>query len=559
MRLINTTLIICACLASHLHAHIRFENAGQELDKGNGRQVKLGDFNCDGNLDAFVRYSDSKAVYYGDGHGLFQKGEQTFPDPMVIGDMNLDGYDDVITSEKVWLNNGQGQFLTEHTIVKTAASENLWSGSIADLNGDGHPDLFAIMDYAASRVYLNNGNGTLTDTGQKLGDGIIGSGQLAIITLGDLNNDGAIDAITGGWRWDGSTQCPNHAWLNDGNGHFTQSQGLDEGGGHVHGLALGDLNGDGWLDLVMALQQGYRSGRIYMNDGTGRLIAGSNIGGNRGEGAGLADFDADGDLDLVMAQSRPTTRVWINNGEGQLSGGPSLGSLCTWGLAVGDLNADDKPDIISVGHDLNGNSAIDAFPQIWLNTTAVLDPNGPVENKTSALRFDSVQGAIYYANSGDEIVIAPGVYRESLTLDKDIRLQSTDPNAPYAIGGTIIQANTYKPVLTLNDNTEACTIAGLTLRAGSVGVIGTTTNATFRNCRIMDNVSHGLDLTGSSPHLSHCLISANGETGITMHPGAGRRKPPCMPQLINCYIVDNNDLSVVSGQPIIVDSLITDH
>lgn len=559
-------IIVLFSFVTLLQAQISFDSTGQQLEKGNGRQVKLADFNGDGKLDAFVNYWSSTALYYGDGHGLFQKSEQSFPDPMIWGDLNKDGAIDVIADSAVWLNDGTGRFSRTSDISWQETDKTMGRGTIADLNGDGNPDLLTIMRYQQgngwyfySQLFWGDGFGQLIDSGQKLGDGLIGTGQLAQIVLDDLNQDGSVDAITSGWRWPPNSggPCPNHVWLNDGTGQFNLSQGLDEGESHVHGLAVGDLNGDGWLDLVMALQDSNRSGRIYLNNGTGRLVAGTNISGQRGEGVGLADFDGDGDLDLAMAQSRPTTRIWINDGTGQLTTGPALGNLCNWGLDVGDFNGDGKPDVFTVGHALSGSTAIDASPQIWLNTTPLPDPNGTVENKTSAMRFKTVQGAIYYAGPGDEIVVAPGFYQESLTLNKDIRLQSVDPNDPYYIGGTIIQGNTYKPVLSLSSNSEACEIAGLTLRAGSIGISGTTTNTTIRNCRIMDNVTDGIELSvQSNPHLLNCLIIANGQTGIKMLSGSGRGNPSCKPVIENCIIVNNGQAAIEGGEPVIIGSII---
>ncbi|MFC1762116.1 right-handed parallel beta-helix repeat-containing protein [Planctomycetota bacterium] len=203
------------------------------------------------------------------------------------------------------------------------------------------------------------------------------------------------------------------------------------------------------------------------------------------------------------------------------------------------------------------------FDIFWIRTDAVLPvPNGTVFNATLGTRFSSIETAIRLAQSGDTIIVEPGVYQESITFDKDVTLQSVDPNDPYYIGGTIIQGDPNEPVITLNNNTEACTIAGLTLRTGSVGVSGAATNATFHNCRIMDNVNHGMDLIGSSPLLSHCLITANGKCGIAMQvrpasPGrGGLPEIPCEPLIENCYIVDNNNLSLVGGQPVVVESLI---
>ncbi len=551
-----------------LQAQLSFESTEQPLVQGNGRRVRLADFNCDGNLDAFVDYWDSEEVYYGDGHGLFQQGTQSFPDPSIIGDLNKDGAVDVISGNAVWLNDGKGQYSTSFPISWSETDKSLDGGAIGDLNGDGHPDLWGKMYYRQgssgyyySQIFWGDGSGQLTDSGQKLGDGLIGTGELSYIVLDDFNKDGAIDAITSGWRWPQNTgPCPNHVWLNDGTGQFNLSQGLDEGGSHVHGLDVGDLNGDGWLDLVMALQDGNRSGRIYLNDGTGRLVAGINIGGQRGEGPKLIDFDNDGDLDLAMPQSRPTTRIWENIGDGTLRRGPALGSLCNWGMDVGDFNGDGKCDVFTVGHDLSGNTAIDASPQIWLNTTPWPDPNGTIENKTQGLRFKTIQGAVHHADPGDEIVIEPGIYHECLTLDKDLKLQSVDPNNPYTIGGTIIQGSAYRPALTMNDNSPACEIAGLTLRAGTIGMQGTATEAVLRNCRLMDNLTHGMELFDESDlYLNHCLITANGQTGITMHVKEKRSSLLyCEPVIEDCVVVQNGQADIIGGQPDVIGSIVSD-
>lgn len=206
---------------------------------------------------------------------------------------------------------------------------------------------------------------------------------------------------------------------------------------------------------------------------------------------------------------------------------------------------------------LAGWRSTDQADIYWVDARAVLpDPNGPIENLSSGMRFSSIKCAVNYANDGDKIVIGPGIYQESIDLTgKTISLQSVDPNDPFYVGGTIIQGSTDSPVVTLQDNSETCEIAGMTIRTGSIGIKGTETNATIRNCRIMDNATHGLELSeGSSPNLKHCLITSNGQTGITMHAGSGRSK--CEPIIENCIIVYNGQQAISGGEPIIVDSII---
>jgi len=205
------------------------------------------------------------------------------------------------------------------------------------------------------------------------------------------------------------------------------------------------------------------------------------------------------------------------------------------------------PDVSNINHDL-----------YWVHTNAFMpDPNGPIQNLSSEQRFGSIRLAIHFAGAGDTIVVEPGIYHESIVLDKDVTLQSVDPNDPYYAGGTIIQADLDDPVVTLNENTAACTLAGLTLRGGSVGVAGTSTHAVLRNCRIMDNATHGLELfDGSEPTLDHCLITANNQAGIMMHAGQDRRVTYCKPQLHHCYVMDNGEGALSGGQPMLVDSYV---
>lgn len=352
-------------------AQVSFEKNGQQIPRVDGRSVALGDLNEDGALDAVFGSWDNNYVYFGNGKGQFNDSKQQLSSSysLEVGDVNNDRHLDVICGNTIWLNDGKGHFTSRSGVTGDIAGIEL-----ADLNGDGHLDIFAIVDVSASRVFFNYGNGNFTDSGQKLGDGTIGTGQITELALGDINNDGAIDAITAGWRWNGSTECPNQVWMNDGKGNFTLgNHNLDEGGSHVHGLALHDLNGDGWLDLIMAIQDVSRSGRIYLNDQTGNLIKKANIPSRAGEDVELGDFNSDGITDLFIAQSQQGSRVWLNDGQGNLTdGGVRLGSNCYWDTAVGDFNSDGKLDVFAVGFIWGTGNA--APVDIWLNTT--ISPTG---------------------------------------------------------------------------------------------------------------------------------------------------------------------------------------
>jgi uncharacterized repeat protein (TIGR03803 family) len=360
---------------------LQFTETGQQLNRFIGRGVALADLNSDGALDAFVTNEEGYRIYLGDSKGLFTDSGQRLPQAAdgygkaALFDVNGDGRIDAVTGSTAWLNDGSGRFASQPLSIESSETVNLGPIRIADLNADSHVDIFALRSYAASRVYLNDGSGRFRDSGQRLGDGTIGTGQLAFIVLGDIDGNGTIDAVTGGWRWNGSTQCPNHVWLNDGQGTFRDSgQLLDEGGSHVHGLALADLTGDERLELIMGIQDANRSGRIYINDGSGRFIGGPNLGGAGGENVAIDDFDGDGTLDVFVAHSTPPSRVWLNNGDGTLrDSGARLGNNTTWDVAAGDFNTDGRPDAFTVGC-FWGTGLSPAPAQIWLNAASTLPP-----------------------------------------------------------------------------------------------------------------------------------------------------------------------------------------
>jgi hypothetical protein len=355
---------------------------GQRLNKLAGVGVALGDLNKDGNLDAFVVNQqnspdgDGYRIYLGDGRGRFTDSGQSligsdFGTP-AIGDINADGRLEAITGSTVWLNDGQGNFEAHPELIEGVTPGQLSLVKLADLNGDGSLDIFAILQYGAMRVYFNDGQGHFRDSGQKIGDGTIGSGQVALIALGDINGDHSIDAVTAGWRWDGSVPCPNRVWLNDGHGTFSDSgQLLDEGASHVHGLALGDLNGDGHLDLVMGIQDQYRNGRIYLNDGQGRFIGSEDLGGVLANNIALGDFDGDGSLDVFLTGSGQPNALWLNDGTARFrDSGLRIGDpgIWSWDVAVGDFNGDGKTDAFVVAC-LAADTTRGSPAQVWLNTT----------------------------------------------------------------------------------------------------------------------------------------------------------------------------------------------
>jgi hypothetical protein len=118
-------------------------------------------------------------------------------------------------------------------------------------------------------------------------------------------------------------------------------------------VRMGDLNGDGNLDIVLA-KGGHNPivNEVFINDGRGRFPAAKDLGtADRSYAAELVDLDLDGDLDVVVGNDRPDSKtVHLNDGKGNFRLGSTYGRP-EWGMrnaAVADLNSDGLPDIIAV-------------------------------------------------------------------------------------------------------------------------------------------------------------------------------------------------------------------
>ncbi len=168
--------------------------------------------------------------------------------------------------------------------------------ALGDLDRDGDLDAFlANTNAAPDRVYLNNGAGVFTDSGQ-----LLGAIHSKSVVLGDLDKHGDLDAIVG--NGPASGVGPDYIWLNDGNGRFTDS-GQRMGNAQTQHIAIGDLDGDGDLDRFSV---GGSPASVWKNDGTGRMVNTNQSLGSSGVGshAALADLDNDGDSTATLPIGR---------------------------------------------------------------------------------------------------------------------------------------------------------------------------------------------------------------------------------------------------------------
>ena len=122
----------------------------------------------------------------------------------------------------------------------------------------------------------------------------------------------------------------------------------------IQGVAIGDLDGDGWLDALIAWPGG---SFVWMNDGTGTLVFDDarGVGGtplSAAVAAALADFDGDGDLDAILSGWTSESELLWNDGTGHFDVEPIPGTAGdTFASAPGDADGDGDLDIfLSAAH-----------------------------------------------------------------------------------------------------------------------------------------------------------------------------------------------------------------
>ena len=227
-------------------------------------------------------------------------------------------------------------------------------GAVGDLDGDGWPDIVA-GSKRQSAIYLNNGKGgfPVTPT-QTLGSP---TDPTTSVVVGDLNGDGWSDIVVG------NENAPNAVYFNDRTGQFpTQpSQRFGSEFESTKSLALGDLDGDRDLDLVVA--NFFAPNVVYFNDGKGSFSTerATYLGtlDYKTYSVALADFDGDGSLDIVTGVWATSSDIgmlaldnviYLNDGRGGFADARTViltrGKHYTRAVAVGDLNGDGKPDIV---------------------------------------------------------------------------------------------------------------------------------------------------------------------------------------------------------------------
>jgi hypothetical protein len=335
--------------------------------------VALGDFNGDGKAQLAVALQCKYYVWcitFGGlvnvlGGAVYDAGG-SYSHFVTQGDFNGDGIPDLVlinqyscetcsdTSVSVLLGSGDGTFQTAKSYATGIA--NTFSLAVADFDSDGKQDL-ALAAGSTIQLVLGNGDGTFR-AGQIFSLGNLNSISIA---AGDFNSDGKSDLVIAGGSAAGVSVL-----LGNGNGTFQPAQTYSSGGS-AQLVEIGDFDNDGISDL--AALNGSSIG-VLLGNGEGTFKA-PQVNASTGSAMALGDLNGDGKLDLAVVSGSIT--VLLGNGDGTFQAGQSYNAGGIFGgwpspawVAIGDFDGDAKPDL-AVGVDYMNNTD----PQISYSTDSV--------------------------------------------------------------------------------------------------------------------------------------------------------------------------------------------
>jgi hypothetical protein len=403
------------------------------------------------------------SVLLGNGDGTFKTattydsgGYNSFS--VAVADVNRDGKPDLLVASNcptlincgaitngipmsngvvgVLLGNGDGTF--KAAVTYDSGGLVAFSVAVADVNGDGKPDLLVAnlcpvdscypQTDGAVGVLLGNGDGTF-----KAAVNYDSGGRSPMsVAVADVNGDGKPDLLVAncGPSFACTPDGTIGVLLGNGDGTFKAAVTYDSGGNGPRSLAVADVNGDSKPDVVVAnenisvsnVQNGGVGLLLGNGDGTFRTAVAYYSGGYEALSVAVGDVNGDGKPDLLVTNvcaaynncNDGSVSVLLGNGDGafQTAMTYSSGGSVASSVAVADVNGDHKPEVIvanecgdtpdcsglgTVGVLINTTSApFDTTPPIVTvsaNPTTLWPPNGAMVPLT-------VSGAITDNGSG---------------------------------------------------------------------------------------------------------------------------------------------------------------
>ena len=425
------------------------------------------------------------------------------PRSVALGDVDGDGDLDLLTANignnnmSVRLNDGSGNFTAPATNPDLTVGDSPQSVALGDIDGDGDLDLLT-ANYGSNTVsvQLNDGSGNFTDHPTNPALAVGDSPQS--VALGDVDGDSDLDLLTAN-----ANSANVSVLLNDGSGNFTPPaiNPNPTVGDSPQSVALGDVDGDGDLDLLTA-NIGNNNVSVRFNDGSGNFTDPATnpdpAVGNGPRNVMLGDIDGDGDLDLLTANLYgDNISVLLNDGSGNFTDHPTNPNLpvgsSPYSVVLGDVDGDGDLDLLTANP---GNNNVSVLLNDGLGnfTDQPTNPNPAVGNGPVSVAVGDVDG------DGDLDLLTANISSDNVSV---LLNQSLDV-APTIIGFNALE----NPVCESSPLTFTATVGNLsppyafTLSNGSSTTLGSAATTTF---------SQVLTASGSGMQTFTLTVSSQGQ------------------------------------------------
>ncbi len=246
--------------------------------------------------DAERSYSSTQLYWESDGNTQAGRGSDRIALEVLIGDVNNDGNVDLVApagyaagAMATYINKSTpGKLVFDLVYTVNAADpfdetslKRFKDGALLDINNDGLLDMVgsnSISQQDEEEVpiytYLNNGDGSFTQSTDISGSGLEHARQWLVA---DFNNDKLSDLFVADHGYD-RHPFPgekNLLLLNNGTGALVErtATSLSTKSSYTHGASVGDLNGDGYPDLLLNHSSKDVDGRLWINDGDGTFTS----------------------------------------------------------------------------------------------------------------------------------------------------------------------------------------------------------------------------------------------------------------------------------------------